>query len=209
MRRNKLGFTDIILTPHYITSYYETTGNEVQLIQESLQKILKEREINVNLHSGMEIYISEELDSLVKNGTVIGLANSNYLLIEFPLNTTPKYIDEILFLMKGMGYQVIIAHPERYKVVQEDIEYAVQLVEKGCLLQSNFGSIAELYGKQAKKTIKKLLKMDLITYLASDTHREGTIYKIMPQIIKKLKKEISEEKLYEVTTKNPAKIIEN
>ena len=51
--------------------------------------------------------------------------------------------------------------------------------------------------------------MDLITYLASDTHREGTIYKIMPQIIKKLKKEISEEKLYEVTTKNPAKIIEN
>ena len=54
MRRNKLGFTDIILTPHYITSYYETPGNEVQLIQESLQKILKEREINVNLHSGME-----------------------------------------------------------------------------------------------------------------------------------------------------------
>lgn len=155
----------------------------------------------------MEIYISEELDSLVKNGTVIGLANSNYLLIEFPLNTTPKYIDEILFLMKGMGYQVIIAHPERYKVVQEDIEYAVQLVEKGCLLQSNFGSIVELYGKQAKKAIKKLLKMDLITYLASDTHREGTIYKIMPQIIKKLKKEISEEKLYELTTKNPEKII--
>ena len=94
--------------------------------------------------------------------------------------------------MKGMGYQVIIAHPERYKVVQEDIEYAVQLVEKGCLLQSNFGSIAELYGKQAKKAIKKLLKMDLITYLASDTHRE-----------------ISEEKLYELTAINPAKIIEN
>lgn len=209
MKQKKFGFTDIILTPHYITSYYETPGNEVQLIQESLQKILKEREINVNLHSGMEIYISEELDSLVKNGTVIGLANSNYLLIEFPLNTTPKYIDEVLFLMKGMGYQVIIAHPERYKVVQEDIEYAVQLVEKGCLLQSNFGSIVELYGKQAKKTIKKLLKMNLVTYLASDTHREKTIYKIMPQIIKKLRKEISEEKLYELTTKNPAKIIEN
>lgn len=202
------GFTDIILTPHYITNYYETPGNEIELLKDSLKQLIKEQRINVNIHSGMEIYISEELDNLVKNGTVIGLANSKYLLIEFPLNTTPKYIDEVLFVMQGMGYQVIIAHPERYKAVQEDVEYAVQLVEKGCLLQSNFGSIIGIYGKHAKKTIKKLLNMDLVTYLASDVHREETIYKNMPQIIKKLKKVISEEKLNELTTKNPKKIIE-
>lgn len=203
------GFTDIILTPHYITNYYETPGAEVKFWTESLQKIVDEKNLGVKLHSGMEIYISEELSELVKNGTVITLANSKYILIELPMNTTMKNVDEILFIMRNMGYNVIIAHPERYKCIQENIEYAIQLVEEGCMLQSNYGSIVDIYGKEAKKTLKKLLKMKLVFFLGTDTHKEGTIYQIMPQIIKKLRKVISEEKLYEITTENPRKILEN
>ena len=117
--------------------------------------------------------------------------------------------DDILFLLKNMGYEVIIAHPERYKFVQEDIEYAKKWVDRGCLLQANYGSIVELYGKEAKKTLKKLLKLDLISFLGTDTHKQGTIYKEIPHILKKLKKYISEEKLYELTEINPKKILEN
>lgn len=203
------GFTDIILTPHYITNYYETPGAEVKFWTESLQKIVDEKNLGLKLHSGMEIYISEELSDLVKNGTVITLADSKYILIEFPMNTTMRNVDEILFMMRNMGYKVIIAHPERYKCIQENIEYAMQLVEEGCMLQSNYGSIVDIYGKEARKTLKKLFKMDVISFLGTDTHKEGTIYQIMPQIIKKLRKVISEEKLYEITTENPRKILEN
>lgn len=157
----------------------------------------------------MEIYISEELDELVRNGTVITLANSKYILIEFPMNTTMRNVDQILFVLRNMGYKIIIAHPERYKYIQDNIEYAMQLVEEGCMLQSNYGSIVDIYGKEAKKTLKKLLKMDLISFLGTDTHKQGTIYSIMPQILKKFKKVISEEKLYEITTENPKKILED
>lgn len=203
------GFTDIILTPHYITNYYETPGAEVKFWTEALQKIANEKNLKINLHPGMEIYISEELNDLAKDGTVITLANSNYILIEFPMNTTMRNADEILFIMRNMGYKIIIAHPERYKCIQENIEYAMQLVEEGCMLQSNYGSIVDIYGKEAKKTLKKLLKMDLVSFFGTDTHKEGTIYQIMPQILKKLRKTISEEKLYEITTENPRKILEN
>ena len=203
------GFTDIILTPHYITNYYETTGAEVRLLTETLQKIANEKNLEIKLHSGMEIYISEELCDLAKAGTVITLANSKYMLIEFPMNTTMRNVNEILFMMRNMGYRVIIAHPERYKCIQENIEYAMQLVEEGCMLQSNYGSIVDIYVKEAKKTLKKLLKMDFISFLGTDTHKEGTIYQIMPQILKKFKRVISEEKLYEITTENPRKILEN
>lgn len=209
MKQEKHGFTDIILTPHYITNYYETPGSEIKFWIESLQKIINEKNLNVKLHSGMEIYISEELDELVRNGTVITLANSKYILIEFPMNTTMRNVDQILFVLRNMGYKIIIAHPERYKYIQDNIEYAMQLVEEGCMLQSNYGSIVDIYGKEAKKTLKKLLKMDLISFLGTDTHKQGTIYSIMPQILKKLKKVISEEKLYEITTQNPKKILED
>lgn len=203
------GFTDVILTPHFITNYYETPGAEVKFWTESLQKIIDEKNIKIKLHSGMENYISEELSELAKNGTVLTLADSRYILIEFPMNTTMRNADQILFVMRNMGYKVIIAHPERYKCIQDNIEYAMQLVEEGCLLQANYGSIVDIYGKEAKKTLKQLLKMDLISFLGTDTHKEGTIYQIMPQILKKLKKVITEEKLYEITTENPRKIIEN
>lgn len=203
------GFTDIILTPHYITNYYETPGAEVKFWTESLQKIVDEKNLGVKLHSGMEIYISEELSELVRNGTVITLANSKYVLIEFPMNTIMRNVDEMLFIMRNMGYKVIIAHPERYKCIQENIEYAMQLVEEGCMLQSNYGSIVDMYGKEAKKTLKKLLKMNLVSFLGTDTHKEETIYKVIPKILKNLKKVISEEKLYEITTLNPRKILDN
>lgn len=202
------GFTDIILTPHYITNYYETPGAEVKFWTESLQRIVNEKNLDVQLHSGMEIYIFEELSDLVKKGTVITLANSKYILIEFPMNTTMRNVDEILFIMRNMGYKIIIAHPERYKCIQGNIEYAMRLVEEGCMLQSNYGSIVDIYGKEAKQTLKKLLKMDLVSFLGTDTHKEGTIYQMMPKIIKKLRKLISEEKLYEITTRNPRKILE-
>ena len=51
--------------------------------------------------------------------------------------------------------------------------------------------------------------MDLISFLGTDVHKRGTIYSIMPQILKKLRKIISDEKLYEITLENPKKIIEN
>ena len=203
------GFTDVILTPHYITNYYETPGAEVNFWTKSLQKIVNEKNLGVKLHSGMEVYISEEISELVKNGTIITLAGSKYILIEFPMNTKMKSVDEILFIMRNMGYKIIIAHPERYKYIQDNVEYAMQLVEEGCMLQSNYGSIVDIYGKEAKKTLKKLLKMNLVSFLGTDTHKEGTIYQIMPKILKKLRKIIPEEKLYELTTENPRKILEN
>ena len=201
------GFTDIILTPHYITDYYENKASDINTIKNSLQKILDEKNINVQLYAGMEIYICQNLKELIDNGQVMGLANSNYILVEFPLSSKPKYIDDVLFTLQGMGYTVIIAHPERYKAVQEDFDFAINLVDKGCLLQSNYASIVGFYGESAKKVLKKLLKMDMVTFLGTDTHRQGSIYKIMPQIIKKLRKEISDEKLFELTNENPSKII--
>lgn len=192
-----------------MTGYYENSGKDICLLKGFLQKIVEEKQISANLHQGMEVYITEEIEELIKKGEIITLADSNYILMEFPMNIAPKYIDDVLFLMKNMGYQVIIAHPERYKFVQEDIEYAKHWVKKGCLLQANFGSIVDIYGKEAKKTVKKLFKLNLISFLGTDTHKQGTIYTIMPQIIKKLKKVISEEKLYEITEKNPKKILCN
>ena len=67
----------------------------------------------------------------------------------------------------------------------------------------------ELYGKDAKKTLEKLLKEDLITFMASDVHRPNSIYNTIDQALEKTKQIVGEKKLKELTTINPGKVILN
>ena len=67
----------------------------------------------------------------------------------------------------------------------------------------------EWYGKKAKKTIKKLLKNNQVHFLGSDCHRENTIYPIIPESIKKIKKIIDDKDFYKISTDNPKKVLNN
>ena len=201
------GFTDIILTSHYLSSYYEPEVEELVLEKEKLQDALKNYEKKLNLHSGMEIYISEKMEKLIKENKLLTLADSKYMLIELPMNSKVSYFDYVIYYLQTIGIKPIIAHPERYKSVQQDITIVEDFIKQGCLIQCNFGSIIEAYGKEAKKTVKKLLKNDLVHFMASDCHKKGKTYVFIPKAIKKIQKIIGKEKLYEITTLNPRKIL--
>ena len=84
-----------------------------------------------------------------------------------------------------------------------------EYIEKGCLMQCNYGRIVNLYGNEAEKTIKTLLKKNQVHFLGSDVHREKGTYLIIPETIKKIKKIVGESKLQELTTINPQKILKN
>ncbi len=62
----KIGFTDIILTSHFLLNSYETNSKELVFWKEKLQEVLDKKEIDVKLHSGMEIYISSQMEELIK-----------------------------------------------------------------------------------------------------------------------------------------------
>ena len=125
------------------------------------------------------------------------------------MNSKTFLAKEIVYRAIEKGYLPIIAHPERYTYVQEDINYARELSNMGALFQSNYGSIIGMYGNHAKKTIYKLLEDDLIQFLGSDVHREGQIYNKVPKILKKLEKIISKKKIEELTQINAEKVLNN
>ena len=181
------GITDIILTPHYIINSYEQNAETLILLKDKLQQIINSENIKVNLHIGMEVYITDNLVEILKQNKILTLAGSKYLLMELPLNTNVQYLDMVIFKLIEDNIIPIIAHPERYKFVQEDPSKVRELIESGCLIQSNIGSILGIYGKKAKKTIKYLFKNDLINFIATDTHRKNTIYPLLENGIKKSK----------------------
>lgn len=166
------GVTDIILTPHYIKSSKYNVNNREKF---DLFLKLKTSYKKINLYLGNEVYVDEDLVDLLKKGEVATLNNSNYLLMELPMNSKIKDLDSIIYDLMRNGIIPIIAHPERYTYVQEDISYIDSLIDMGVLFQGNYESLFGKYGKKSEKTLKKLLKKNYISFLGSDVHRENHI----------------------------------
>ncbi|MBR0480015.1 hypothetical protein IJJ49_01995 [Candidatus Saccharibacteria bacterium] len=203
------GVTDIIATPHYVneTEYTSERAENLRLF-DALKRELAAAGVKTRIFLGSEIYIDPEILELIKTEKISPLAESKYLLVELPLSGNfPNYEDYFNDLILR-GYKVILAHPERYETVQKNYEIIKDLREKGVLFQSNFGSILGKYGREAKKTVKKLAKDKLIFTFGSDTHRASR-RDYITLARKKLLKYYSERELNYILTTNPGKILEN
>ena len=206
-----MGFTDIAVTPHYIeNSKYQSNNEEKEILLENIKKELKKQKLKINLHIGNEVFINNNIEELLKNKEISTINKSKYLLIEFPMNEKPKDINNIIYELKIKGIIPIIAHPERYDYVEKNPNIVQEWIEEGALLQSNYGSIIGIYGKGPKKTIKKLLKKNLIDVIATDIHYPNNkIYLNIDKIEKKLIRIIGENKYIELVKTNPDSIIKN
>lgn len=206
------GFTGIISTSHYLQNYYESDEEERRRILAELAEQVKMADAEAEipkLYLGSEIYISTDIVELLEEGKASTINGTNYVLFELPMNSKPLFAKEVVYKLIENGYKPIIAHPERYSYVKEDIEFVRELKSMGALFQSNYGSVIGMYGGSAKKTLKKLLKEDLISFLGSDVHAVGQIYTKVPKILRKLEKWISPEKLQELTTLNAENVLES
>lgn len=203
------GFEGIILTSHYIENYYETEAKERDVWVNAISDSLKAKGIETNLYIGNEIYLSENIMNLLINRKASTINNTSYVLFEMPLNAEPMNLYDVIYSLQENKLVPVLAHPERYSFVQREPELIYDLIEKGVLMQSNYGSILGQYGENAKMIVKKFLENDMIHFLGSDVHRQNTIYKKIPQALEEIKEIIGEEKLEKLTTINPKLVLEN
>lgn len=203
------GFTAIISTSHYIEeSYHTDTARREELIQ-ILQERLEKENINIKIYNGAEAYIVSNLTELIQKEILPTINSTRYLLMELPMHSEIIYLDYIISNLQNQGIVPIIAHPERYSYVQKNPKILMDLIEKGVLFQANYGSIIGNYGREAEKTVKKLLKNGIVHFLGTDSHREHGIYEQIPMICKKLEKLIGREKLEKLSKINPQIILSN
>ena len=206
---SEVGYTDIILTPHYINdSTYVSTREENLDVLKRLKVGLIRNNVNVNLYLGNEIYIDSEIANLLKNNIISSLNDTKYLLIELPMSGENEIYYDVFLDLINMGYKVILAHPERYISFQKDFNKIYELKELGVLLQSNVGSVLGDYGRGAKKTIKRLLKENLITFMGTDIHHNKEEYTFVLKAKKKMGKYLTQKQINNIFENN-AKVLLN
>lgn len=205
----KAGFTKIISTSHYLEDHYEFNELSRKQFLEMLKIGVSNLKLDLELYLGSEIYTSYDIVELLKEHKASTINGTNYVLIELPMQSELPNFKNIIYELLGNGYIPVIAHPERYSYVKENPNWLLEYIELGVLFQSNYGSIIGMYGKEAQKTVKLLLKHDMIHFLGSDVHRPKTIYSKMPEIMQELQKVLERDKLKKLTKINPQLVLDN
>jgi len=203
------GFSTIISTSHYWEEHYEVSTEDRQKIINAISKKIADKPYNLDIYIGSEIFVTSDISQLIKDGEASSLNNNRYVLFELPFETIYPNLKDVIYNLLNNGYTPIIAHPERYSYVQDDPNLLIDYIEIGVLFQSNYGSLIGQYGKRAQKTVKLLLKNNLVHFLGSDVHRQGTVYKRIPESLAELKKLISDEEIQELTHLNQQAVLDN
>ena len=203
------GFEGVISTSHYMEEYYEVNVAERKVWINALAENLYKKNIDLKLYLGNEIYFTENLINLLETGKATSINNSNYVLFEFPLNSKPMNMYDIIYDMLEYKLIPVLAHPERYSFVQKEPEIVYDLIQKGVLMQSNYGSILGRYGEKAELISRKLLENNMVHFLGSDVHKPNTIYPRIGEALDIIKEIVGREKLEELTTINPKLVLEN
>ena len=175
---------------------------------EEFRRALKREKMPLTVLPGMEIFTNDEASDKIREGKLISLNGSPYYLMEFPFGIYWEDMDELLCQVADLGAVPVIAHPERYRCVQEDIRAVISWREQGYLIQVNRGSIFGRFGTRAKECVDKLLSQKLVTCIASDAHKpyERTTY--MADIKEYMEERYSFHYSRELLYENPLKILE-
>jgi len=192
----KAGTRHIVCTPHCGASDPKLSDriDEICRTTGRMNALLADCGIPITLYPGMELFCRDTLLDVLERGQFLTLAGSRYLLIEFNFDAPPSLMEDAAELVADFRLCPVIAHPERYTAIQQDIGIAEELLGFGCELQLDAGGLmASVFTSGAERRIaRKLLSEGMVSYIASDAHKPEH-YDTFKKVYKKFKQEWPQE----------------
>lgn len=159
-----------IATPHYNDEFPRRSAREIQARVNDLQQELDRNAIPLRLLAGHEALIQPGLVEDIQAGRLATLNGSRYLLLELWNRTWIPETERVIFELRVSGIVPIIAHPERYRPIQQDPALLLTLLRQGALAQLTAGSLVGIQGNTVRRTAVTLVKKGLVHCIASDAH---------------------------------------
>lgn len=160
------GVDTLWLTPHIMEDYPNTT-DDLKARFEELKKVWTG---NVKLRLASENMLDSLFEERLARRDLLPIGeNADHILVETSYFSAPMGFDNMIDSIMSAGYYPLLAHPERYKYMEES-DYK-KLREKGVKMQLNYVSLVGGYGETAQKKSIWLLKNGYIDVVGSDIHR--------------------------------------
>ena len=183
------------------------TGMEDRFL--SLRSALKQRDIQISLYPGQEVFLSAGFLERLRKGELISLNHSGYLLVEFDVEETASQAYRKLRQIRAEGYTPIVAHPERYGFVMEQKEAVYRLREAGALLQVNKGSLKGRFGFASGNAADRIMRHRLADFASSDAHSQYSRTPYLADVHELICERYSADYAELLLCTNPQKVISN
>lgn len=165
------GFERITCTPH-ITNKFMNTPDTIRPAFEQLQEALYVNGIDVELRMSAEYRLVPETWPEVLEKNWLMPIEDKFIITELPI-FNPEDIKDIKPIEEfkkvvSLGLTPLLPHPERYFYLSKD--ELMRYIDAGVKIQSNYGSLAGLYGAQAQQNAQALVEEGLVSYYGTDMH---------------------------------------
>ena len=170
LRFVRAGYQKLITTPHIMSDAYRNTPEGIRSKLAELNDYLKSKNISIQVEVAAEYYLDEAFNKSIELNQEILTFGNKYLLFETNFMTEPLHLKEFIFMATTKGYQLVLAHPERYLYLQNDISKAEDMINRGVYFQINTSSLTGYYSREAQRTAFKLIDKGWVHFLGSDCH---------------------------------------
>jgi tyrosine-protein phosphatase YwqE len=167
----EMGYKKLITTPH-VSDMFLNSSSDILNSYTNLKRELIKREIGIEIEVAAEYYADETFEKLLSEGDILTFGKEKYLLFELSYFTSPQDLESLVYDIKLAGYTPVLAHPERYVYLHNNISKYQNIKDMGVLFQINLVSIESYYSEEVMKTVKELILNGMVDFIGSDTHHK-------------------------------------
>ena len=161
------GIQHIVCTPHCRFDSF----NKALIEQQFRAFSAHAAQAGIQTTLGYEVHWKKLAELGMDKASELRIGDSNLFLLEFSNSHLPVNWQRNVYSIQSQGLTVIVAHPERYKPVQDNLDIAYEMKDMGCRLQLSANFVEGGFFDKRHRTAKALLKEGLVDYIASDAHR--------------------------------------
>jgi protein-tyrosine phosphatase len=166
------GFKKVITSPHVMADGYINTPEIILKGRDEVREAIKQNGIRLEFDATGEYNIDEGMYAIIEKKQLLPFGK-NYVMVEMPFLAKPVIMGDIMYKLQTAGYNVILAHPERYNYFHENsFEAYYSLKDRNLLFQVNLASLTGVYGKGPKYTAEKMINENMVDFLGTDLHGE-------------------------------------
>lgn len=170
------GFHKVICTPHFQYPRYPNEEEDIKqrfaMLRSGIAKQGGVEGIEL-VGIGGEYRVDSGFPARMEAGKFL-LVGGKYLLCEFSLHQQVMGLDEALFDLQMKGYEIILAHPERYPYYSANSSRLEHFKEMGIYFQINALSLSGFYGDSPRSKAFDMVEKGWVEFIGTDMH--NTLY---------------------------------
>ena len=164
----EVGIKEVWCTPHVM----EDVANTTEKLRERFALLQEAYKGPIKLNLAAEYMLDTLFEERFHAGDLLTMEDNTVLVETSTWNPPPDMTGTLRRIQKA-GYRPLLAHPERYRYLNE-AGYE-RLYKMGIHFQLNLGSLVGYYGETAMGKARNLLEKGWYSDVGSDCHRLSTI----------------------------------